>query len=320
MKAERDYLLHHYYGGSATGRRPPSPPRIREDDYRAVPTPMNLPFPLIAGNCLIWRWGLNGGGYGVLTINGEQKLAHRVAYEQANKPLHQGANVLHFCHRPACVQPAHLYLGDDKENAEDRKARFGKAGLLLLDYVSDRFKRAGTTVWSDPTDVAKQLTLEPPPATECPGHNFRIPAGDTNLCTICGEFPNSDFWKDVEKKFKCPDPKTGSSYTAHRPAITEWPPQSVHCARCGQQSDPETGEKVVAVVEEDMEWFRVTFEDMQVIPTARITAGPYTGIVHHYKAWHHNADGVPDAWDIQMDSDDGIEVLVTNGGRFLNWD
>ena len=232
MKAERDYLLHHYYGGSATGRRPTAPSRIREDDYRAVPIPKNLPV-LIAGSCLIWRWGLNGGGYGALTINGEQKLAHRVAYEQANKPLGKDANVLHFCHRRACIQPAHLYLGDDKQNAEDREARVGKLDPDILGpmpsggipalvkkisessqfrkyrkYVSSRFDKASLSAdvcWPDPKDAPKQLTLEPPPATECPGHNFRIPAGDTNLCTICGESPNSDFWKDVKKRADAED-------------------------------------------------------------------------------------------------------------------
>ena len=31
--------------------------------------------------------------------------------------------VNHLCHRPFCIQPAHLYLGDAQSNAEDRQAR-----------------------------------------------------------------------------------------------------------------------------------------------------------------------------------------------------
>ena len=32
------------------------------------------------------------------------------------------SSILHLCHRPFCVQPAHLYEGTAKENSEDRKA------------------------------------------------------------------------------------------------------------------------------------------------------------------------------------------------------
>ena len=221
MKPERDYLLSHHYGSSATGRRPQGRLGIREDDYRAAPIPVNLPVP-IAGSCLLWRWGLNLDGYGVLNVDGHTKLAHRVAYEQANKFLHNDAQVLHLCHRPYCVQPAHLYLGTRAQNVEDREARVGKmdpdilspmpsggipalaekvgeSGGALLKYVGNRWEESSysaDTTWPDPKEAPKQLKLGPHSATECPGHRFRIPAGDAKLCTICGA-SNSGMWEDV---------------------------------------------------------------------------------------------------------------------------
>ena len=120
MRAERDYLLRHYYG-SDRGHRPRGRARIMEDDYRAVPIRVNLPTP-VAGSCLIWRWGLDTGGYGKLSAG----MAHRVAYEQAHGVQLGDGHVLHLFHRPFCVQPAHLYMGTAAQNVEDREARFGK--------------------------------------------------------------------------------------------------------------------------------------------------------------------------------------------------
>ena len=207
MKAARDYLLAHHYGSSPRGRRPPGRQRISEDDYRAVGIPYNTPVPL-AGSCLVWRWALNSQGYGVVTASGRRELAHRVAYRQANGSLPDGAQVLHLCHRPFCVQPAHLYLGDRVQNVEDREARLGKLdpdilgpmplgglpevarrlqteGRHLIEYMDSRWDR-GRPVWPDPVEAPEQLTLDPPTEAECPGHEFRIPAGDAKLCSICG--------------------------------------------------------------------------------------------------------------------------------------
>ena len=138
MTAERDYLLKRYYGSSATGRRLQGRLEIEEDDYRTAPIPVNLPIG-VAGNCLIWRWALNKGGYGVLRTGGKQKLAHRVAYKQAHKCLPKGAQVLHLCHRRACIQPTHLYLGYADLNTEDREARFGE--VTPFQYVGDRWDK-----------------------------------------------------------------------------------------------------------------------------------------------------------------------------------
>ncbi len=212
MRAARDYLLRRFYGGLPRTSRPRGRPGVREDDYMAVPIPVNVPVPL-AYNCLVWLWGLGSGGYGVLSDDNRRKGAHRAAYEQANSvELPPDIMVLHLCHRPFCIQPAHLYQGGASQNAQDREAWKGKmnpdilgpmppgglaevartarrTGTRFFEYLGDRFDRSANSAavgWPDPRAVAQQLTLECPTPAECPEHIYRIPAGQATLCIICG--------------------------------------------------------------------------------------------------------------------------------------
>ena len=204
-------MIKRQYGEGLTGRRSSRSDRVWEADYLPIRIPTNLPAP-IAGSCLIWRWQLNRDGYGILSVRGQRRLAHRVTFEMTRGCPASHTPVLHLCHRPYCVQPAHLYAGTRSENVEDREARLGKLdpGILgpmptggipelqrwlqkqgrpLLEYVDRRFELAcdsGAFTWPDPENVPVQLTLEPISAPECPGHKFDVPAGDTKLCRICG--------------------------------------------------------------------------------------------------------------------------------------
>lgn len=73
-------------------------------------------------------------GYGMFQLqhpvtgkNGK-RLAHRVSYEIRHGPIPRGATpqsniVLHTCDNPACVNPAHLRLGNMKANYDDMAAK-----------------------------------------------------------------------------------------------------------------------------------------------------------------------------------------------------
>lgn len=85
-----------------------------------------------SGGCWLWQASLFGSlGYGqftVMTVGGTSRkqrhlYAHRVAWELANGQIPAGQHVLHACDVPACVNPAHLFLGTQQTNMEDAASK-----------------------------------------------------------------------------------------------------------------------------------------------------------------------------------------------------
>lgn len=69
--------------------------------------------------CQLWIGPLNQGGYGKIKISGQMCGAHRISYSENCGPIPAGSFVLHKCDTPACVNPAHLFLGDAGDNMRD---------------------------------------------------------------------------------------------------------------------------------------------------------------------------------------------------------
>lgn len=59
-------------------------------------------------------------GYAKLKRKQKWFLAHRLAYEIFIGQIPDGLLVLHKCDNPPCVNPAHLFLGTNQDNADDR--------------------------------------------------------------------------------------------------------------------------------------------------------------------------------------------------------
>lgn len=73
--------------------------------------------------CWVWLGAKNDWGYGNFQYEGKIEKAHRVAYRMFIGEIPDGMKVLHRCDTPACVNPAHLFLGTDGDNARDRAAK-----------------------------------------------------------------------------------------------------------------------------------------------------------------------------------------------------
>lgn len=76
-----------------------------------------------ASGCWVWQGATTSTGYGVFWLDGKQERAHRAAWLLHRGSIPEGRHVLHTCDVRACVNPDHLYLGDDLDNARDRDQR-----------------------------------------------------------------------------------------------------------------------------------------------------------------------------------------------------
>lgn len=83
-----------------------------------------------ANGCWIWRAARIQDGYGTLSRGGVTVLAHRFSYELNVGPIPAGLHVLHRCDTPACVNPAHLFLGTNADNQRDKSVK-GRAAKGL---------------------------------------------------------------------------------------------------------------------------------------------------------------------------------------------
>lgn len=78
------------------------------------------------GEC--WAWiGYKGSfGRGVMWNGRTNENAPRISYRLMRGDIPHGLGVLHKCDNPNCVNPKHLFLGDQKDNVRDaiQKNRF----------------------------------------------------------------------------------------------------------------------------------------------------------------------------------------------------
>lgn len=92
--------------------------------------------------CWEWTGAKDSGGYGCFGVKIESgkyrtTLAHRVSWELTHGPVpsgpgYHGVCVLHRCDNRTCVNPNHLFLGSNHDNAQDRSAKGRSASLKGL--------------------------------------------------------------------------------------------------------------------------------------------------------------------------------------------
>lgn len=74
--------------------------------------------------CWIWMGHINKKApYPRKKIGGAYLLVHRLSYMAFVGPIPEGMGVLHSCDVTSCVNPAHLSVGDHKENMRQMNVR-----------------------------------------------------------------------------------------------------------------------------------------------------------------------------------------------------
>lgn len=93
--------------------------------------------------CWPWKAAQNGHGYGRFSLNGRLVGAHKIALELFHgKELREDA--LHKCDNKLCVNPYHLYEGDQIANARDLSIRGGGFRKLSNKEVREIRRLGGT--------------------------------------------------------------------------------------------------------------------------------------------------------------------------------
>jgi hypothetical protein len=85
-------------------------------------------------------------------MNGKAMPAARISWMLYRGPIQNGLCVLHTCHNSLCVNPAHLYLGDKRQNWKDMvragRCRGSHSGPSKEQVIEARRLRAdGARVW-----------------------------------------------------------------------------------------------------------------------------------------------------------------------------
>lgn len=87
-----------------------------------------------SGDCWMWTGYKLPSGYGQIWDGVSNTRAHRLSYEIYIGKISEGLFVLHKCDTPACVNPAHLFLGTAKDNAMDMMKKGRCSANILEDF------------------------------------------------------------------------------------------------------------------------------------------------------------------------------------------
>lgn len=73
--------------------------------------------------CINHGGAINSSGYGVVSVKGKTKYAHREAYKKYFGAIGDGLVVMHNCDNKACVNPLHLSQGTHSDNMKDMTSK-----------------------------------------------------------------------------------------------------------------------------------------------------------------------------------------------------
>lgn len=133
--------------------------------------------------CWKWQAGKHQFDYGSFSVDGDTRLAHQLVFE--SEKGRRKNNVLHTCGNPSCVNPSHLYAGDQSDNNRDA-VEHGSRGYSGEDNPHSKFTRKEVEEMReeyDETDVTYEDLAE---------------KHDSNKSTI-GNIVREDTWQTAQK-------------------------------------------------------------------------------------------------------------------------
>lgn len=83
----------------------------------------NKCIPIPVTGCIIWLGHVGHSGHGQVFFKGKLERTHRVAWIKKHGYIPDGLSVLHKCDIPSCVNPDHLFLGDQLLNMQDMHSK-----------------------------------------------------------------------------------------------------------------------------------------------------------------------------------------------------
>lgn len=92
--------------------------------------------------CWLWKGAStghssDGKGYGYFKLNGKAQRAHRVSFEHFNRPLLPGEDCCHKCNTPLCVNPKHLFAGNESQNIQQAYDQGRRKTSLTKEQVKE---------------------------------------------------------------------------------------------------------------------------------------------------------------------------------------
>lgn len=134
--------------------------------------------------CWLWKgWIDPVGGYGRFKIRNRAHPAHKYSYTFTSGAVPKGLFVCHRCDNPACVNPAHLFLGTPADNTRDRDAKGRQA----------RGERSGTAKLNE-ADVRAIRSLYASGGFSQARLGWIYGVGQTKISAVV----NKTTWKHVE--------------------------------------------------------------------------------------------------------------------------
>lgn len=98
-------------------------------------------------SCWNWEGSKLRKGYGSFNVNNTIVRAHRFSYSANKGPIPSGLFVCHTCDNPSCVNPEHLFLGDNMANMRDAKAKRRLVGQRKTHCIHGHEYTAENTVF-----------------------------------------------------------------------------------------------------------------------------------------------------------------------------